>query len=61
MSEEGITKVKLRKQDPARLVTSDTPEEPLEEKKEDPDELGSEDFKEAADKAQVAFGNEISD
>jgi hypothetical protein len=53
MSGEGITKIKLHKQEPAGLVTAKTPEEPIEEKKEDPDELGSEDFKEAADKAQV--------
>ena len=55
MAEEGVTKVKLHKQEPAGLVTSDTPDNSIAatEKKEDPDELGSEDFKEAADKAQV--------
>jgi len=55
MTEEGITKVKLHKQEPAGLVTADTPEDATTstEKKEDPDELGSEDFQEAADKAQV--------
>ena len=54
---DGVTKVKLHKQDPERagLVTASDPDNSIAatEKKEDPDELGSEDFKEAADKAQV--------
>ena len=63
MGDDGVTKVKLHKQegyttmvqDPAGLVPANTPDNSIAatEKKEDPDELGSEDFKEAADKAQV--------
>ena len=53
--DDGVTKVNLHKQEPAGLVTANTPDSSVAatEKKEDPDELGSEDFKEAADKAQV--------
>merc|ERR1712130_378167 len=55
MTEEGVTKVKLHKQEPTGLVTSETPADTIAstEKKEDPDELGSEDFKAAADNAQA--------
>ena len=60
MGDDGVTKVKLHKQElhkqePAGLFSANTPDKSIvaTEKKEDPDELGSEDFKEAADKAQV--------
>ena len=53
MAEEGVTKVKLHKQDNTGLVNAEGPANSLPEKKEDPDELGSEDFKKAADDAQV--------
>ena len=53
MAEEGITKVKLHKQDNKGLVNAEDPATRISEKKEDPDELSSEDFKKAADDAQV--------
>ena len=57
MAEDGVTKVKLHKQENKGLVGAEGPGKPIEEKKEDPDELSSEDFKQAADKAQVALSN----
>lgn len=56
MAEDGVTKVKLHKIDKGDkgLVSGDSKDaQPIEEKKEDPDELSSEDFKKAADDAQV--------
>lgn len=53
MAEEGVSKVQLHKQDNKGLVGAEGPGKPIEEKKEDPDELSSEDFKKAADDAQV--------
>lgn len=55
MNEEGVTKVKLTKQKPEELVSSKGDGDTIAEKKEDPDELSSEDFKNAADNAQVGI------
>ena len=55
MTEEGVTKVKLTKQKPEELVNSKGDGETITEKKEDPDELSSQDFKKAAENAQVSM------
>lgn len=54
MSEtEGVAKVKLHKQVPAGFVSKGEERETLPEKKEDSEELSSEDFSKAADQAQA--------
>ena len=53
MAQEGVAKVKLHKQDKEGLIDAGGPATSIPEKKEDPDELSSEDFKKAADDAQV--------
>lgn len=55
MAEDGVTKVKLHKQEKKGLVSAEDRGAPIEEKKEDPDELTSGDFQKAADNAQVRF------
>ena len=51
--DKGVTKVSLHKQEPAGLVEKVRNSKPVTEKQEDPDELTSGDFQQAADKAQV--------
>ena len=53
LEEKGVTKVSLHKQEPAGLVEKVKNSKPVTERQEDPDELTSGDFQQAADKAQV--------
>ena len=53
MADNGVTKVQLHKQDAKEMVNAEGSGKPVEEKKEDPDELTTEDFQKAAENAQV--------